>query len=170
VVVIVVDPNQTRKLLGIAVQIADGLAAAHAAGIIHRDLKHAPMLMRKQLGVAKTRWRRREGGLNVDAETWMHFMAPKTERVVAGVVRSPALWTLLEAIGTKSRKVFVARLPGGNTFGMGARRTGRLAPATWSWHLTCAVRCLLNQVRCQSSQLVVERILAFTCQLSRQRG
>ncbi len=46
------EPLPTKRLLDLAVQIADGLAKAHSAGIVHRDLKPENVMVSKD-GFAK---------------------------------------------------------------------------------------------------------------------
>ena len=93
--------DDMRRLLDLAIQIADGLAAAHAAGLLHRDLKPDNILVTGPASTHPHRVKVLEFGL-----------AKSASASDADVTRSGAGWTFRRH-GARRRTLpaFTARQP-----------------------------------------------------------
>ncbi len=84
----------TRKVLEIALQVAQGMAAAHDKGIVHRDLKPENIFLTKE-GRVKIL----DFGLAKQASTWLN---PADDNLPTAVKRNTAEGTLVGTVGYMS--------------------------------------------------------------------
>lgn len=107
---IAAGPVPLGFVLDVAIQAAQALAAAHSAGIVHRDVKPANLLLHDEVHVrlsdfGAAQWSHRADD-GVPAVGTLHFLAPEQLRS-AGVDHRSDLW----ALGVTLYQAVTGRLP-----------------------------------------------------------